>query len=210
MIRGIYTSAAGLVAAQQRMDQLAGNIANVSTTGFKQVLATQEDYGTDVSVAFGDGSSGTTIGRTIHDLEIELGRSPEESEIAARLGVSVDRYREQLAAASIITVSLDEPDPRGDDDDAGGYADTAMDHSAIDPGDEVARRDSVAVLAREISRLNDRPKLVLALYYQDELTFREIGEVLGVTESRVSQLHTKAILRLKGRLRDEIEPAVIG
>ena len=63
MIRGIYTSAAGLVAAQQRMDQLAGNIANVSTTGFKQILATQEDYGTDVSVAFGDGSSGTTIGR---------------------------------------------------------------------------------------------------------------------------------------------------
>ena len=150
--------------------------------------------------------AGRAIGRTIHDLEIELGRSPEESEIAARLGVSVDRYREQLAAASIITVSLDEPDPRGDDDDAGGYADTAMDHGAIDPGDEVARRDSVAVLAREISRLNDRPKLVLALYYQDELTFREIGEVLGVTESRICQIHTEAILTLRNRM---VEPDLL-
>ena len=68
------------------------------------------------------------------------------------------------------------------------------DHDALDPGDEAARRDDVVTLAREISRLGDRQKLVLALYYQDELTFREIGEVLGVTESRVCQIHTEAIL----------------
>jgi RNA polymerase sigma factor FliA len=151
--------------------------------------------------------AGRAIGRTIHDLEIELGRSPEEPEVAARMGVSVDRYREQLAAASMITVSLDEPDPRSDDDESGGgYAETAMDHGAVDPGEEVARRDSVAVLAREISRLPDRPKLVLALYYQDELTFREIGEVLGVTESRVCQIHTEAILTLRNRM---VEPDLL-
>jgi len=63
MIRGIYTSASGLVATQQRMDQLSGNIANVSTIGFKQILATQEDYGTGVSLAFGDGSAAAGIGR---------------------------------------------------------------------------------------------------------------------------------------------------
>jgi RNA polymerase sigma factor for flagellar operon FliA len=55
----------------------------------------------------------------------------------------------------------------------------------------------------EIARLPEREKLVVALYYYENLTLREIGEVLGVTESRVSQLHTKAILRLKGRLGDE-------
>jgi len=120
--------------------------------------------------------------------------------------VTVDRYREQLAAASMVTVSLDEPDSRNDDDDAAGYAESAMDHDAVDPGDEVARRDAVAVLAREISRLNDRPKLVLALYYQDELTFREIGEVLGVTESRVCQIHTEAILTLRNRM---VEPDLL-
>ena len=55
-------------------------------------------------------------------------------------------------------------------------------------------------LADAISRLPEREKLVITLYYYEELTLREIGEVLGVTESRVSQLHTKAILRLKARL----------
>ena len=55
----------------------------------------------------------------------------------------------------------------------------------------------------EIARLPEREKLVVALYYYENLTLREIGEVLGVTESRVSQLHTKAILRLKSRLGDE-------
>jgi len=63
MIRGIYTSASGLVAAQQRMDELAGNIANVSTTGFKEILATQADYGTDVGLALGDGGAASGIGR---------------------------------------------------------------------------------------------------------------------------------------------------
>ena len=151
--------------------------------------------------------AGRAIAKAIHDLETELGRSPEETEVAARLGVSVDRYREQLAAAFIVTVSLDEPDSRGDDDESGGgYAETAMDHSAVDPGEEIAKRDSVAVLAREVSRLPDRPKLILALYYQDELTFREIGEVLGVTESRVCQIHTEAILTLRNRM---VEPDLL-
>ena len=67
-----------------------------------------------------------------------------------------------------------------------------------------------ARLAAAIDALPKREKIVIALYYYENLTLREIGEVLGVTESRVSQLHTKAILRLKGRLRDEIEPAAIG
>jgi RNA polymerase sigma factor for flagellar operon FliA len=58
-------------------------------------------------------------------------------------------------------------------------------------------------IAEAISRLPEREKLVVALYYYENLTLREIGEVLGVTESRVSQLHTKAVLRLKSRLQDD-------
>ena len=151
--------------------------------------------------------AGRAIARAIHELEVELGRTPDEAEVASRMGVSVDRYREQLAAASIVTVSLDEPEARGDDDEpAGGYAESAMDHDAVDPGEEIARRDAINVLAREIARLADRPKLVLALYYQDELTFREIGQVLGVTESRVCQIHTEAILTLRNRM---VEPDLL-
>jgi RNA polymerase sigma factor for flagellar operon FliA len=146
--------------------------------------------------------AGRAIGRAMRELELELGRTPEEAELAARLNVSVERYREQLAAASVVTVSLDEPDPRDDDDDAPGFADATVDRDAPDPGDEAVRRDDVVILAREVSRLGERQKLVLAMYYQDELTFREIGEVLGVTESRICQIHTEAILALRNRMVD--------
>jgi RNA polymerase sigma factor for flagellar operon FliA len=150
--------------------------------------------------------AGRAIGRAMRELETELGRNPEEAELAARLNVSVERYREQLAFASVVTVSLDEPDPRDDDDDSPGFAESARDHNAPDPGDVAIRNDDVAGLAREVSRLGDRQKLILAMYYQDELTFREIGEVLGVTESRICQLHTEAILSLRQRM---VEPDVL-
>jgi len=159
----------------------------------------------------GVGRAGREAGRAIavalRDLEAELGRTPEEAELAARLNVSVDRYREQLAAASVVLVSLDEPDPRSDDDEnSSAFADSTRDHAAIDPGEAAAHRDDVATLAYEIARLGDRQKLVLALYYQDELTFREIGEVLGVTESRVCQIHTEAVIHLRNRM---VEPDVL-
>jgi RNA polymerase sigma factor for flagellar operon FliA len=146
--------------------------------------------------------AGRAIGKAIRELETELGRTPEEAELAARLNVSVDRYREQLAAASVVTVSLDEPDTRDDDDESPSFADATRDQDAPDPGEEAVKRDDVLHLAREISRLGDRQKLVLSLYYTDELTFREIGEVLGVTESRVCQIHTESILVLRNRMVD--------
>ena len=71
---------------------------------------------------------------------------------------------------------------------------------APDPQSSLSATEQKEALAEAIARLPDREKLVVTLYYYEELTLREIGEVLGVTESRVSQLHTKAILRLKARL----------
>jgi RNA polymerase sigma factor for flagellar operon FliA len=65
-------------------------------------------------------------------------------------------------------------------------------------------------LAEAIRRLPERERIVIGLYYYEGLTLKEIGEVLGVTESRVSQLHTKAILRLKGRLKDHVAPDSLG
>jgi flagellar basal-body rod protein FlgG len=69
MIRGIYTSASGLEAAQVRVNELSGNIANVSTPGFKEILATQMDFGTEVGVSFGDGGSAASIGRLSYGTE---------------------------------------------------------------------------------------------------------------------------------------------
>ncbi len=81
--------------------------------------------------------------------------------------------------------------------------DTIQDPNAIDPAQEMDASEMKDRLADAIARLPEREKLVVALYYYENLTLREIGEVLGVTESRVSQLHTKAVLRLKSRLQAE-------
>ena len=146
----------------------------------------------------------------IRDLQHELGRSPTEAEIAARLNMPLARYRERLQAASVVTVSLDEHDARDNDDESVILADNAADPNAVDPADEAARRDAIASLIHEIGRLPQRPRMVLALYYQDEMTFKEIGQVLGVTESRVCQIHTEAILALRTRLVDSDVAARLG
>jgi DNA-directed RNA polymerase specialized sigma24 family protein len=85
--------------------------------------------------------------------------------------------------------------------------DTIQDPNAIDPAQEMDASEMKDRLAEAIARLPEREKLVVALYYYENLTLREIGEVLGVTESRVSQLHTKAVLRLKSASG---EPAISG
>jgi RNA polymerase sigma factor FliA len=146
----------------------------------------------------------------IRDLQHELGRSPNENEIAARLGMPVTRYRERLQAASVVTISLDEHDARDGDDESNNLADNAPDPNAVDPADEASRKDAIASLMQEIGRLSQRSRMVLALYYQDEMTFKEIGQILGVTESRVCQIHTEAILALRGRLVDADVAARLG
>jgi RNA polymerase sigma factor for flagellar operon FliA len=85
--------------------------------------------------------------------------------------------------------------------------DTLQDPNADDPSTEMTRTEVREALAGAIGKLPDRERTVITLYYYDELTLREIGEVLGVTESRVSQLHTKAILRLKAKLQGSLERA---
>lgn len=140
------------------------------------------------------------IERAMSELYASLGRTPEEWEVANRLGMPLERYQERLQAASVVTVSLDSPDDHDGGAESMALADTISDDGAPDPVDWVERRDDVARLATAIGGLGERQKLVLALYYQDELTLREIGEVLGVTESRVCQIHAETLLALRARL----------
>jgi RNA polymerase sigma factor for flagellar operon FliA len=140
-------------------------------------------------------------------LEHELGRAPTDQEVADRLEISVEDFQESLLQISNSTVvALDElwtvSDSSGDQV---SLLDTMRDPNAVDPAKELGVSELKDRLAHAISRLPEREKLVIALYYYENLTLREIGEVLGVTESRVSQLHTKAVLRLKARLQSEVE-----
>jgi RNA polymerase sigma factor FliA len=145
-------------------------------------------------------------------LENRLQRAPSDQEIADELSVTLDEFQEsvaQIANASIV--ALDELWAiSGSDGDQSALIDTLEDPKSHDPSRMLDLSEMKSRLAAAIDALPKREKIVIALYYYENLTLREIGEVLGVTESRVSQLHTKAILRLKGRLRDEIEPASIG
>ncbi len=139
------------------------------------------------------------IGSAMASLQAELGRGPTEVEVAARLGLSLEQYRERLTRASLTTISLDALDGR-QDDDSSNLLDGAVDLDAPDPEEVALRRSEVESLARAIERLPERQRTILGLYYQDGLTFREIGALLGVTESRICQIHTEAVLALRAHL----------
>ena len=145
------------------------------------------------------------IERANAKLEHELHRAPTDQEMAEALDVSVEEFQAALTRISNSSVvALDElwtvSDASGDQV---SLLDTIQDPNAVDPAHELDASEMKDRLAEAIARLPEREKLVVALYYYENLTLREIGEVLGVTESRVSQLHTKAVLRLKGRLQSD-------
>ncbi len=145
------------------------------------------------------------IERANAKLEHQLHRAPTDEEMADALGVSAEEFQESLVKISNSSVvALDElwtvSDSSGD---TVSLLDTIQDPDAVDPSREMDLTDMKDRLADSIARLPEREKLVVALYYYENLTLREIGEVLGVTESRVSQLHTKAVLRLKSRLQGD-------
>jgi RNA polymerase sigma factor for flagellar operon FliA len=108
----------------------------------------------------------------------------------------------QISNSSIV--ALDEMWSLSSGGEPLSLIDTIGDSKLSNPEDLLQVSELRETLADAIARLPEREKIVVALYYYDGLTLREIGEVLGVTESRVSQLHTKAILRLKGRLGDRL------
>ncbi len=142
------------------------------------------------------------IERAIAELESKLGRAPSDEEIAAKVGLTPEELEESLTEISRSSIAaLDELwTMSGDGGDQVSLLDTIEDTEGPNPQDALAQTELREALGEAIARLPEREKLVVTLYYYEELTLREIGEVLGVTESRVSQLHTKAILRLKARL----------
>ena len=142
------------------------------------------------------------IERAIGELERRLHRAPSDEEIAKKLGISEEELDDSLTDISRSSIgALDElwTVNTGSGDQV-AMIDTIEDADAPDPQGSLSQAELKEAVGDAIARLPEREKLVVTLYYYEELTLREIGEVLGVTESRVSQLHTKAILRLKGRM----------
>ena len=138
-------------------------------------------------------------------LEAKLQRAPSDEEMAAKLDVRVEEFHDMLLEiANSSVLALDDLWTFADPEGGGGQIsvlDTIKDPNALDPEAEAHSGELKDRLADAIESLPERERLVIALYYYESLTLREIGEVLGVTESRVSQLHTKAVLSLRSRFQ---------
>lgn len=142
------------------------------------------------------------IQKSITTLWSENSREPTDDEIALHLGTNVKDVQQGLADSNRMLVSLDLM-MEGDHEDSVPLHEKYGDENQANPLDTLVQQDLLKEMATAITDLPEREQLVLSLYYTDELTFREIGKVLDITESRVCQLHARAILLLKAIMKNE-------
>ena len=142
------------------------------------------------------------IQRSLAELEHRLQRSASDEELAAHMGTPVEVLRDRLGEISGLGfVALDEliePGERG----SASIGDLVADPRSHEPGGSFEAQETRVVLTDAINRLPERDRLVITLYYFEGLTLAEIGEVLGVTESRVCQIHTKSVMSLRNRMME--------
>lgn len=138
-------------------------------------------------------------------LEGRLHRTPSEAEVAGELGIGLDELHQIFSQVSFVNVvALDELlNVGGDRGDKLSLVDTLEDTKAEDPVMAFETEETKYLLARAINTLPEREKIVVTLYYYEGLTLAEIGQVLGVTESRICQMHTKAVLQLRAKLAEQ-------
>lgn len=138
------------------------------------------------------------------NLENQLKRPPSDAEIAAEMSISVDdlnRIYTQLSSVSLV--ALDELfSVQGDHGDKVSLIDTIEDTKTESPMEAFESEEMKQILTGAVNRLPEREKMVVTLYYYEGLTLAEIGQVLGVTESRICQMHTKAVLALRGKIAE--------
>lgn len=135
------------------------------------------------------------VAQAMREVENKTGRDARDVDVAQNLGVTLDEYHQIIQDSNSSKIFA--------------FEDLGVNEEAIDcptnnpitgPLEGIQRDDFKHKLSKEIEKLPEREKLVLALYYDEELNLREVGEVLGVSESRISQIHSQAMLRLKSRL----------
>lgn len=145
-----------------------------------------------------------TLERAFFELEVRLGVPPKEDQVAAHLGISVEDLAKMMSDTGRGAVlSLDDMILGSEGAERLHLSDVVPDDSPS-PVNNVETRERIRQLGVAIDRLPERERLVIALYYYEGLTFKEIGKVLSVSESRVYQLHTQAVLRMRGYLgRDQ-------
>ncbi|MBI5938100.1 MAG: RNA polymerase sigma factor FliA [Betaproteobacteria bacterium] len=189
-----------LLGAVDRYDEAQG--ANFETFATQRIRGAMLDELRDADWASRNmRKSARLIEAVIHALQQRLSRQPSEQEIAGELKLGIEAYYELLnEARGAQLVYYEDLQEQGGDEFLSRFADEAMPA----PFDVLAGQRFRQALVQAIRELPEREKLLMGMYYEQDLNFKEIGAVLGVTESRVCQLHTQAVARLRGRLKDWI------
>lgn len=145
-------------------------------------------------------SRSSKVDQASRQLEMELGRAPTNEEIAGRIGVPPEEFEKMIKDSNTVSqVSLSRKWFDADNNKDVREIDILEDRDAASPVDEINRRDIKDLITRGLSRAE---RLILILYYYEEMTMKEIGAELDLSESRVSQMHSSIIMRLKGQMAD--------
>lgn len=195
----IQAGTIGLMDAMQRYEQ--GHGAEFETFAMLRVRGAMLDElrGADW-VPRSVRKSQRTIAEAVHTLEQKLRRAPKDTEIAAELKVSLEQYHDMLTdvrGAQLVYI--------GDYDSEDGessYLDRHLTHEGADPVDQLTDHRFRQALVDAISQLPEREQYIMSMYYEHDMNLKEIAAVLGVTESRVCQLHSQAVARLRSRLKE--------
>lgn len=147
----------------------------------------------------GSRKSQKDIEHALHRLEQKLGRTPIESEIAAEMGMGLDEYQSMLAKVRGTQLVYIEDMSHGDDED--GFLDRHADDPDVDPMQQLRDQRLRTALVEAIKVLPEREQYIMSMYYENDMNLKEIAAVLGITESRVCQLHSQSIARLRSKMR---------
>jgi RNA polymerase sigma factor for flagellar operon FliA len=147
-------------------------------------------------------SKARDVEKALNQLEVKLRRTPTEEELADELGMGIKELRTVLTQVSLVSVVALDESFAGEDAERQALVDTLQDPKAPDPEASYEDVEMRAMLAEAMNRMSEREKTVLVLYYFEGMTLAQIGQVLGVTESRVCQMHTKAVLGLRAKMAD--------
>ncbi len=144
------------------------------------------------------------ISKTMSSLENKFGRDPSEAEMADALGISITNYQGMLSQVSHLgCVSLNETLDKSDQ--GRSFLDSLVDQrTSTSPVNRLEDQELSRILAKILDKLSEKERLVISLYYYEELTQKEIAEVLGVSEGRISQLHSQALINLKNKVKAQL------
>jgi RNA polymerase sigma factor for flagellar operon FliA len=144
----------------------------------------------------------SSVDKVVQSLQVKLSRSPEDQEVAKEMGISLEQFHNTLNETKSIPVfSLDDLGIAKDSGEQQSLLDCLAGKSDADPQTQIRLIELKEIIAKAIDSLPEKERLMVSLYYYEELTMKEIGAVLEITESRVSQIHSKAVYRLRTKLK---------